>query len=171
MSCQTQQSGEIHAPNVAARSGITEVARPDSERVVAGQTLYVPAYTSIYIADRAERFNLAITLSVRNADPSHPIVVTGVRYYDQDGRLIHDHLKKPLRIAPMAATEFFVKESDTTGGVSVSFLIEWAAEQSVTPPVVESIMVGTASTQGISFVCPARVVEERGRAGSHPESR
>ena len=60
--------------------------------------------------------------------------------------------------------EFFVKESDTSGGVSASFLVEWVAEQAVTAPVVESVMIGTASTQGISFTCPGRVLSDRTRA-------
>ena len=51
----------------------------------------------------------------------------------------------------MASAEFFVKESDTRGGVSASFLVEWVAEQSVSDPLVETVMIGTASTQGVSF--------------------
>jgi Protein of unknown function (DUF3124) len=52
--------------------------------------------------------------------------VTSASYYDQDGQLVRDYLKKPLRIGPMASTEFFVTESDISGGVSASFLDEAA---------------------------------------------
>jgi hypothetical protein len=75
-------------------------------------------------------------------------------------------LKRPLRVESLAAVEFFVKESDTSGGISASFLVEWLSEKPATSPVVESVMVGTASAQGISFTCPGRVLTDRGRSWS-----
>jgi hypothetical protein len=160
-SCDRQQSAEIHAPGLKARKGVVEVEPIDGSRVVAGQTLYVPAYSSVFTADRAHSFNLAVMLSVRNTDRTHPILVTSASYYDQDGQLVRDYLKKPLRIGPMASAEFFVTENDTSGGVSASFLVEWVAEQSVSVPLIEAVMLGTASTQGISFNCPGRVLADR----------
>jgi hypothetical protein len=168
-SCGRQQPAEIHAPGLKARKGVVEAEPIDSGRVVAGQTIYVPAYSSVFISDRAHSFNLAVTLSIRNTDRTHPIVVTSASYYDQDGQLVRDYLKKPLRIGPMASTEFFVTESDTSGGVSASFLVEWVAEQSVSAPLVESVMIGTASTQGVSFTCPGRVLADRRRGAKSAE--
>jgi hypothetical protein len=162
-SCGGPPSAEVHAPGLKGRTGVAEVEPIDDRRVKAGQTVYVPAYSSAFITDRAHSYNLAVTLSIRNADRSRPIVVTSVAYHDQDGRLVRDYLKKPLRLAPLASTEFFVPESDTTGGVSASFLVDWVAEQPASPPIVESIMIGTAGTQGVSFLSPGRVVAERGR--------
>jgi hypothetical protein len=164
-SCGRQQPAEVLAPGLKARKTVVEVEPVESHRVVAGQTIYVPAYSSVFTSDGAHNFNLAVTLSIRNTDRTHPIVVTSASYYNQDGQLVRDYLKKPLRMGPMASTEFFVSESDTSGGVSASFLVEWVAEQSVSAPLVESVMVGTASTQGISFTCLGRVLADR----SHPE--
>ena len=147
------------------RKQVVEVEPIDAGKVVAGQTIYVPAYSSIYTADKAHRFELAITLSIRNTDRAHPIILAKAHYYDRDGQVIRDYLKKPLRIGPMSSTEFFVSESDTKGGVSASFLVEWVAEQGVTAPVVESVMVGTLSGQGVSFTCPGRVLADRSRSG------
>jgi hypothetical protein len=164
-SCHNQQPTEgIPADAGKARKQVVDVEPIDSGRVVAGQTIYVPAYSSIYTSDRAHRFELAVTLSIRNTDQDHPIILTKARYYDQDGQFIRDYLKKPLRIGPMSSTEFFVSESDTKGGVSASFRVEWVAEQSVTTPVVESVMVGTLSGQGVSFTCPGRVLVDRSRS-------
>ena len=161
-SCHNQQpTGEVPAGGGKARKQVVEVEPIESGKVVAGQTIYVPAYSSIYTSDRAHRFDLAVTLSVRNTDQDHPMILTKARYYDQDGQVIREYLKKPLRIGPMASTEFFVSESDTKGGVSASFLVEWVAEQSITAPVVESVMVGTLSGQGVSFTCPGRVLDDR----------
>jgi hypothetical protein len=146
------------------RPGVSEIelAKADLPAAV-GQTIYVPVYSSIPTADNSLLYQLAITVSIRNTDRSRPIVLTEVRYYDQDGRLVRDFLKKPLRIAPMAAMEVFVREGDSSGGTSASFFVEWVAEQVVSAPVVEAVMVGTTGNQGISFTCPGRVVADRGR--------
>jgi hypothetical protein len=93
------------------------------------------------------------------------MILNSVRYYGQEGQVARDYLKKPVRIGPMSSTEFFVSESDTMGGVSASFRVEWVAEQNVTAPVVEAVMVGTLSGQGVSFTCPGRVLSDRSRSG------
>jgi hypothetical protein len=67
----------------------------------------------------------------------------------------------PMTIAPLASVNFTVKESDTSGGSGAAFLIKWTAAEEVNPPLVESVMIGTASTQGISFVCQGRVIKEK----------
>lgn len=158
------------------RQGGDEIdAPPGGFRALAGQTIYVPAYSSIFTADRPQSFNLAITLSIRNTDQNHPIIVTSVRYFDHGGKLVHDHLQKPLRIAPMAALEFFVTEKDTRGGISASFLVEWLSENMVTAPLAEAIMVGTAGGQGVSFTSQGRVLSDRtppiGSGARKPDSR
>lgn len=168
-SCGRQQPEEIHAPGLKARKAVVEAEPIDSSRVVAGQTIYVPAYSSVFTSNRARSFNLAVTLSIRNTDRTHPIVVASASYYDQDGQLVRDYVKKPLRIGPMASTEFFVTESDTSGGVSASFLVAWVAEQSVSAPLVESVMIGTSSSQGVAFTCPGRVVADRSRGEKSAE--
>ncbi len=168
-SCGWQQPEAIHAPGLQARKGVVEVKPIDSSRVVAGQTIYVPAYSSVFTADRAHSFNLAVTLIVRNTDRVNPIVVASASYYDHDGQLVRDYVKKPLRIGPMASIEFFVAENDTSGGASASFLVEWVAEQSVSAPLVESVMIGTASTQGVSFTSPGRVLADYRRGEKSAE--
>ncbi|WP_406700540.1 DUF3124 domain-containing protein [Singulisphaera sp. Ch08] len=163
-SCQRDQPAEIHAPGVNTRKAVTEIKSTEGLKVVAGQSIYVPSYSSIYTSDRASTIFLAATLSIRNTDRSHPIVITTARYYDQDGEVIRDYLKQPLRIGPMASIEYFVPESDTSGGVSASFLVEWIAEQNVNPPHVESVMIGDASTQGVAITSPGRVLSDRARS-------
>ncbi|SIN96739.1 Protein of unknown function [Singulisphaera sp. GP187] len=162
-SCHRDQPAEIHAPGAKARKAVVEIESTEGMKVVAGQSIYVPSYSSIYTSDRANTFFLAATLSIRNTDRSQPIVITTARYYDQDGEVIRDYLKKPLRIGPMASIEFFVPESDTSGGVSASFLVEWVADQSVNAPHVESVMIGAASTQGVALTSPGRVLSDRSR--------
>ncbi len=135
---------------------------PD-ERRLSGQTLYLPAYSSVATADGGEPFPLAITVVVRNTDPNQAIVVSRVSYFDQRGVLVKEHLERPISVAARASSVFFVKESDASGGMAASFMIEWAATTRVTDPLVESIMVGTASMQGISMRCQAQVIADHRR--------
>ena len=147
---------EVRSPKVVA-----EVDRDEATaREPFGQSIYVPAYSSIYASDKNHAYNLAVTLSIRNTDGKRPIVITEVRYYDRDGRLVRDFLKKPLRIGPLASLEFFIEEK-RTGGASTGFRVEWVSERPVTEPVVEALMMHTGNSQGVSFLSPGRVLSDR----------
>lgn len=162
LSCGQDDETGLADVNDGPRLGVKAVPSGSASfRPVAGQTIYVPAYSSIYSSSSARPFALAVTLSVRNTDRDRPIRLSSVRYYDGDGTQVRDYLKGPLQIAPMASMEFFVKENDARGGMSASFLVDWVADHAVSSPVVETIMIGTARTQGISFVGAGRVLKDR----------
>jgi hypothetical protein len=61
----------------------------------------------------------------------------------------------------MASTEFIVRESDRSGGISASFLVEWESDVPVSPAFVEAVMVNSTYNQGIAFNSPARMLEEK----------
>ncbi|WP_435007601.1 DUF3124 domain-containing protein [Tundrisphaera lichenicola] len=138
--------------------GLVEVGPIDETKIVAGQTIFVPACSHVYTADNAQPLNLATTLIVRNTDPDRPIVLVRVRYHDSRGKLVRELVKTPSRLAPLASAEFFVGESDDSGEASPSFLVEWVAEQSGSEPLAETVMISTAGTQGISFTWTGRVI-------------
>ena len=125
-----------------------------------GQLVYVPVYSHIFFGDRPQSFNLSVTLSIRNVDMTHPIEVTSVRYYDENGKLVRDVSPKRTTIAPFSSTRVFIKESDVSGGSEASFLVRWRSAQKVTPPLIYALMVGASFGQGISFSFPGRVLEE-----------
>jgi len=127
-----------------------------------GQTLYVPAYSHVFHGDRSHPFLLTATLVVRNADPEHPIRLQAVDYHGSRGEKIQGYVKAPLSLAPLSCAEYVVHESDRRGGAGAGFLVRWSADGPVVPPVVETVMIGTAAAQGISFVSVARVLEEAG---------
>jgi hypothetical protein len=134
-------------------------ASADIKRV-RGQTIYVPAYSHIYHGDREVPFYLTVTLSIRNTDRAHPLRIVSVGYFDQDGRLIKNHLESELKLSPLASTRFVIKESDRSGGSGASFIVKWKSDASVTAPVTETVMVSTATQQGISFTSRGQVIEE-----------
>jgi hypothetical protein len=52
--------------------------------------------------------------------------------------------------------------------VGANFIVRWHADEPVHPPIVETVMITTESTQGISFLSTARVLSER--QGPAPET-
>lgn len=126
-----------------------------------GQTVLVPAYSHVYQGVRDHPFLLNVTLSVRNADPDQAITLESVRYLDTEGNLVRECLPGPETLRPLATREVLVGEKDTAGGSGAKFLVRWSSQKPVTPPVVESVMIGTRDSQGISFTSPGRVVRER----------
>jgi hypothetical protein len=125
-----------------------------------GQTVYVPAYSHIYSGDAEYKFLLAVTLSIRNTDPKNAFTIISVDYFDTNGKLIKKYLEKPVTLAPMASTRYVVKESDESGGSGANFIVTWKADQAVHWPIIESVMIGTRSQQGISFTSRGQVIQE-----------
>ena len=126
-----------------------------------GQLLYVPVYSEVPYGDKRFTLNLTATLSVRNLDQKTSITLRRVEYFSSAGSLVRSYLKQAAVLKPMASTEFIVRESDRSGGISASFLVEWESEASALPPFVEAVMVNSTYNQGIAFNSPARVIEER----------
>ena len=136
-------------------------ARAGSDIVLSvGQTVYVPIYSHIYSGLKGRPFSLAATLSIRNTDPKHPITLVSVQFYDSEGKLIKEYLDKPAELKAMASTRYIITEADTTGGSGANFLVNWKAQKKVNPPLIEGVMIGTRSGQGISFVSRGQVIDE-----------
>ncbi len=126
-----------------------------------GQTVYVSAYSHVFTGPRANPYNLAITLAVRNTDPANSLTVTAIDYHDHNGRLIRRYASAPLGLAPLASSYVHLEEKDTSGGFAPKFIVRWEASRPVTQPVIEALMIGATSGQGISFVSQGQVVQER----------
>ena len=126
----------------------------------AGQTVYVPIYSHIYSGLKGRPFSLAATLSIRNTDPKYPITLMSVQFFDSDGKLLKEYLDKPTELKAMASTRYIITEGDTTGGSGANFLVKWKSHKQVNPPLVEGVMIGTRSGQGISFVSRGQVIDE-----------
>jgi hypothetical protein len=104
--------------------------------------------------------NLSATLSIRNTDLTNSIIITSVRYYDSDEKLIRQDIKSPVEFKPLASTDFFIAADDTSGGSGANFIVEWVAEKTVYEPVIEAFMISTFSSQGISFVSRAKILKQ-----------
>ena len=145
---------ELEAEETDLGSGVQLAANP-----VAGQVVYVPAYSHVYQSD-GKPYLLTITLSVRNTSMESEIVVKSVRYFDTKGKEVKSYLNKPVRLPALGTTEVLIKRDDVSGGSGANFLVEWSAKQPVTEPIIEAVMIDTDSQQGISFVRRGSVISE-----------
>ena len=125
-----------------------------------GQTVYVPVYSHIYSGTKNLPFYLTATLSIRNTDFHLPITITAVDYYDSEGGLVKKYITAPVALKGMASMRYIVKETDTTGGSGANFIVRWRSDAAVTPPLMESVMISTKSSQGVSFTSRGQAVEE-----------
>jgi len=125
-----------------------------------GQTVYVPVYSHIYSGVKGRPFDLAATLSLRNTNLQNPITLVSAKYYDSAGKLVKDHLSGPKQLNALVSERYIIPEGDKTGGSGANFIVVWKAERPVNPPIIEAVMIGTHSGQGISFVSKGQVIKE-----------
>lgn len=128
-------------------------------QIAMGQTIYVPVYSHIYHDDQQKILDLAATLSIRNTDLTNSIIITSVRYYDSNGKLVKQHLEQPIQLDTLASYDFFINRTDTSGGLGANFIVEWVAQTEVSEPIVEAVMIATEFQQGVSFVSPGKVIK------------
>lgn len=127
-----------------------------------GQTVYVPAYSQIFHGDKERFVDLTVTLSIRNTDPVHAVTLMSVIFYDSNGKQIRAYLETPLKLAPLASKYYVVQESDQSGGPGASFIVRWQADEKVTEPIIETVMISTRTQQGISFTSRGKAISEEG---------
>lgn len=123
-----------------------------------GQTVYVPAYSHIYIGNREQPFLLTVTLSIRNIDAKHPVTITAADYYDTEGKRIRKYLEQPVSLGPWESIRYVVPQKDKSGGSGANFVVEWNSKKAVNPVLVETIMIGAESQQGISFTSRGQAI-------------
>ena len=150
---------ELHGTQPGAR----DESRMEIETLpwhpIQGQLLYVPAYSHVF-HQSGEPHLLTVTLSIRNTDRNHEIVLTKVQYFDSSGKLVRTMVERPLKLSPLASTEYVIDRNDKSGGSGASFIVEWNSGNPVTEPVVEAVMIDTSGGQGISFVTSSRVLQD-----------
>jgi hypothetical protein len=123
-----------------------------------GQTIYVPAYSHIYSGNRERPFLLTVIVSIRNIDPKQPIKVTTVDYYETQGNLLTKFVETPVTLKPLESIRYVIPEKDKAGGSGANFIVEWKSDKFVNPPIVESVMIGTRSGQGVSFTSRGQAI-------------
>lgn len=132
-------------------------------RLSKGQLIYVPVYSNIFSAPKKIPFNLATLLSIRNTDMNNSITVHEADYYDTKGSLVRKYYQQPVTLAPLESTSIYIPEDDTSGGVGANFIVRWSSAKDVNTPIIECVMIGMKSGQGISFVSPGQEIRKTGK--------
>ena len=144
------------------------VSAPDSDARQVGSNdsvgaevhyVYVPVYSHIYHQDSDREFDLTATLSIRNTDAQNSIVVSVIDYYDSNGRLLRSYVEDPVTLGSLSSRAYVVAERDKAGGVGANFIVGWSGPDELDPPIIEAVMVGTANTQGISFISSGQEIQ------------
>ena len=157
VSC-SKDDPDSHDPALLPSSNYHYTTIADSALAMS-RTVYLPVYSDIYHMSGERRYPLTVTASVRNVSARDSIYVTRVDYYDSEGRLHREYLKGPIALGPLASVEFVVEHDEKEGGAGANFLIDWGARDSIDAPIIQGVMIGTTSKQGISFVTEGREVD------------
>ena len=129
-------------------------------RLSKGQTVYVPAYSNVFSGPKNRPFQLAATLSIRNTDMAASLRVSAIGYYDTNGKLVRRYLERPIALGPLASTYVHIEEKDVSGGFGANFIVKWEADKVINAPIIECVMIGATSGQGISFVSPGQEIRD-----------
>lgn len=127
---------------------------------IKGQLLYMPVYSNVPYFEPDRRLDLSAFIAIHNTDLQYQIKVTKVLYFNNSGNLVANYLMKDTVINPLGAADFFVPERDKSG-TGANFLIEWISDSLVNEPLVETIMLGLSSGQGVSFSSKGKIIRER----------
>lgn len=142
-------------------SHIYNFVETDTLKLKYFETDYLPIYSSIYYQDGTKRFPITATVSIRNTSMIDSAFILSAKYYDSYGRkLLHSYLDSTLLLSPLESIELVVEEKETEGGAGANFIIEWAATRYSDQLMIQSIMIGTYSQQGISFLTEAKVIKQ-----------
>jgi hypothetical protein len=137
-------------------------ALPKEELGVSGG-FYVPAYSSVAMSQGKLRVDFSVTLSVHNASEARPLVVRRIAYFDTAGTQVESYLKAPVALKPLATVTIFIPTDDVRGGTGANFLVDWAATDEITEPVVEALMVGGVANAHYAFISQGRPTRTAGK--------
>jgi Protein of unknown function (DUF3124) len=134
-----------------------------AEPLSTGGAVYVPAYSSVSIAQGNARADFSVTLSVHNASETKPLVIRRIAFFDGTGKMVQSYLKQPVALKPFATIEAFVPTLDTRGGTGANFVVDWAGSGEIAEPVVEALMLGTFANGHYAFISQGRPIRTAGR--------
>lgn len=135
-----------------------------SSPIAIEEEIYVPIYSHIYVENEKRTVDLAATLSFRNIDPEHPIIVKSARYYSTDGALLKEYVKSPVELGPLATADIVIAREDSSGGAGANFIVDWVAKTEVVPPLAEAVMTATGSPQSMSFTSRGIVIKSMAKS-------
>lgn len=113
--------------------------------------LFLPVYSAIrYLHD--DRFAVAVTISLRNPNPTQPLHISSALLFGDQGEPLKDFVSTGSQvIPPLGAIEMFLRNVDFPQHTGASMVIAWSGPTGTIAPVAESVMIGSKGSQGFAF--------------------
>ena len=158
--CSDEKSKKDLVQDHAEFSPNTLIVKEDSStKKVRGQGLYLPIYSNIPYMESGRKYSLSAFVAIHNTDLTHRMTITKVLFFDNDGKPVANYLERDSIIQPLGSTNFFIPENDRSG-TGANFIVEWVSDTLINEPLIESVMLGLSSGQGISFSSIGRIIRE-----------
>lgn len=130
-----------------------------------GQTLFLPIFSHMLYGNlgksgRASYVLLSALVSIRNTDLRRPLKVLSAKYYDTHGKLLGERIPSPVLLPPLGTLELFVELNDASGGSGANFLVKWAADGVVNPPLVEALHANMDGGKAVIFMTQSVPIAE-----------
>ena len=119
---------------------------------LASNRVYLPFYRTLYVEEDRAVNNLYATLSIHNTSSEHELVLDRLTYFDGAGEMISEPLSESHVLAPMASAEFYVGPQQPETAETAAAMVMWSGEASISPPLVEAIIVGKYGAKGFSVI-------------------
>jgi hypothetical protein len=158
--CKKESKPEKSSNTSKFDNSTLALGNSESLKKLKGQLLYMPVYSNIPYSETGKKFNLSAFVAIHNTDLNNSIKVTKVLYFDNGGNLVANYLPKDSILKPLATADFFIPERDQSG-TGANFLVEWLSDSLVNEPLIESVMIGLTTGQGVSFSSAGKVLRER----------
>jgi hypothetical protein len=130
-------------------------------KLVRGQLLYMPVYSNVPYQLDTMLFDMSAFVAIHNVDIKHPIFLSNVLYFDQEGRLVDDFLKgQNIKLEPLATKDFYIPYEDKSG-TGANFLIEWTSDTLVCEPLVESITLSLKPNNTVAVISQGKIIKEK----------
>jgi len=126
------------------------------------EIVYLPIYSDIYHLDGTKRFLLTSTASIRNISLKDSAYVLNAVYNDSYGKQLRSFVTKTILLKPLESIEYVIEDAEDKGGAGASFILEWGGTRYSGQMLIQSVMIGTAGQQGISFTTKGEVISRRG---------
>jgi hypothetical protein len=161
LTCSSEKSkNELPLKHEEFSASSLVVKEDSTTKKVRGQVLYLPVYSNIPYMERERKYSLSAFVAIHNTDLTSRMTITKVLFFDNDGKPVANYLDKDSVIQPLGSTNFFIPENDKSG-TGANFIVEWVSDTLISEPLIESVMLGLSSGQGISFSSVGRIIREQ----------
>ncbi|MBB3699664.1 DUF3124 domain-containing protein [Flammeovirga yaeyamensis] len=148
---------EIHLET--SRKSLHYIDKKDTPELVGKKSFYVSSYSNLYHQSGKSKIYFTVVLSLRNTSPTESLFFTKIDYYDSDGNLLKNYLKKNLEIKPLGSAEYIVEFREKVSGAGANFIVEYGAPHELkNKPIIEAINLGYIGQHGFAFTSSAQEI-------------